>query len=54
MQKGTIMETEKMPKITKDCVETVVDKKYLRVFDLKYEEGKHYFDATRRPMEKLV
>ena len=43
-----------MPKITKDCVETVVDKKFLRVFDLKYEEGKHYFDATRRPLEKLV
>ncbi|MBO5621408.1 MAG: NUDIX hydrolase [Butyrivibrio sp.] len=48
------METGKMPKITKDCVETVVDKKFLRVFDLKYEEGKHYFDATRRPLEKLV
>lgn len=53
-KKGTIMETGKMPKITKDCVETVVDKKFLRVFDLKYEEGKHYFDATRRPLEKLV
>ncbi len=53
-KKGTIMETGKMPKITKDCVETVVDKKFLRVFDLKYEEGKHYFDATRRPIDKLV
>ena len=42
------------PKITRDCVETVVDKKFLRVFDLKYEEGRHYFDATRRPLEKLV
>lgn len=53
-KKGTIMETGKMPKITRDCVETVVDKKFLRVFDLKYEEGKHYFDATRRPIDRLV
>jgi len=53
-KKGTIMETGKMPKITRDCVETVVDKKFLRVFDLKYEEGKHYFDATRRPLDRLV
>ena len=54
MQKGTIMDKGKMPKITKDCVETIVDKKFLRVFDLKYEEGKHYFDATRRPLDRLV
>ncbi len=42
------------PKITGDCVETVLDKGFLRVFDLQYEEGKHYFDATRRPLDKLV
>ncbi len=42
------------PKITKECVETIVDKKFLRVFDLQYQEGRHYFDATRRPLEKLV
>ena len=48
------METGKMPKITKDCVESVVDKKFLRVFDLKYSEGKHYFDATRRELDRLV
>lgn len=53
-KKGTIMETGKMPKITKDCVESVVDKKFLRVFDLKYAEGKHYFDATRRELDRLV
>ena len=53
-KKGTIMETGKMPKITKDCVESVVDKKFLRIFDLKYAEGKHYFDATRRELDRLV
>lgn len=42
------------PKITRECVETVVDKKFLRVFDLQYQEGKHYFDATRRPLDRLV
>ncbi len=42
------------PKITKESVEKVLDKQFLRVFDLHYEEGKHYFDATRRPLEKLV
>jgi ADP-ribose pyrophosphatase len=44
----------KVPVITKECVETIVDKKFLRVFDLQYAEGRHYFDATRRPFEKLV
>ena len=55
MHKGdTNMSTGNMPKITKECVENVVDKKFLRVFDLKYEEGRHYFDATRRSFDKLV
>ncbi len=44
----------KKPVITKECVETILDKKFIRVFDLQYEEGRHYFDATRRPLEKLV
>ena len=42
------------PIITKDKVETILDKKFIRVFDLQYEEGKHYFDATRRPMDNIV
>lgn len=42
------------PKITKDCVVEVTDKKFLRVFDLQYAEGKHYFDATRRPLDNIV
>lgn len=44
----------KKPVITKECVEEVIDKKFLRVFDLKHTEGRHYYDATRRPLEKLV
>jgi ADP-ribose pyrophosphatase len=44
----------KHPNITKECVQEVVDKKFLRVFDLQYAEGRHYFDATRRDRDKLV
>ena len=42
------------PKITKECVAEVTDKKFLRVFDLQYAEGKHYFDATRRSLDNIV
>ncbi len=44
----------KGPVITKDKVETILDKKFIRVFDLQYEEGRHYFDATRRPLDNLA
>ena len=40
--------------IKKDQVETVLDKKFLRLYDLHYEEGRHYFDASRRPLEELA
>ena len=44
----------KGPVIAKEKVEEVLDKKFIRVFDLKYEEGRHYFDATRRPLEDIA
>ena len=44
----------KGPVITRDNVETIVDKKFIRVFDLQYAEGKHYFDATRRSLDDLA
>ncbi len=44
----------KGPVITKDKVETILDKKFIRVFDLQHSEGKHYFDATRRSFDDLV
>lgn len=40
--------------INKEMVDTIVDKKFIRVFDLKYAEGRHYFDATRRSLDNLV
>ncbi len=35
-------------------VETLLDAKFIRVFDLQYEPGRHYFEATRRAREELV
>ncbi|MBO5208128.1 MAG: NUDIX hydrolase [Lachnospiraceae bacterium] len=42
------------PIIRKENVKSLFDSKFIKVFDLQYEEGKHYFDATRRPFEKIV
>ena len=44
----------KGPIITKDKVATILDKKFIRVFDLQYAEGRHYFDATRRSLDDLA
>jgi len=42
------------PKITKEKVKTVLDENFIRVYDLQYDEGRHYFDATRRSEDELV
>jgi len=42
------------PIITKECVKTLCDAKYVKLYDLQYAEGKHYFDATRRSVDDLV
>ena len=43
----------KKPEITIDKVKPLFESKFIKVFDLQYEEGKHYFDATRRDKENL-
>ena len=45
---------ENRPIIKKEQVETVYDSRFIKVFDLQYEPGKHYFDATRRSIENLT
>ncbi|MCI9338399.1 MAG: NUDIX hydrolase [Lachnospiraceae bacterium] len=40
--------------IKKENVKTLFDSPYLRVADLQYAPGKHYYDATRRDMENLT
>ena len=44
----------KGPVITKDCVKTLLETKYIKVYDLQYEEGRHYYDATRRELSDLT
>lgn len=42
------------PDIREEKVETLYDAKFLKLYDLNYAEGKHYFDATRRNKSDLV
>lgn len=40
--------------IKKENVQNLFDSKYVRVFDLQYAPGRHYYDASRRDKEHLV
>lgn len=40
--------------ITKECVKSLLETPFLKVYDLQYAPGKHYFDATRRSADRLV
>ena len=40
--------------IRKNNVKTVADTRFVRVFDLQYEEGAHYYDASRRELENIA
>lgn len=42
------------PVINKDNVKPLFESKFIKVFDLQYDEGKHYYNATRRPLEQLT
>ena len=41
-------------KIDRDRIETLYETRFLRCYDLQYEEGKHYFEASRREKADLV
>ena len=40
--------------INKDRIETLYQTRFLTCYDLRYAEGKHYFEASRRSPEELV
>lgn len=40
--------------IDKDRVETLFETRFLKLYDLQYAEGKHYFEASRRDCDDLV
>lgn len=42
------------PVIKKENIKSLFDSKFIKVFDLQYEKGKHYYDASRRPLDQLV
>lgn len=42
------------PTIKKENVKPLFDSKFIKVFDLQYEEGKHYYDATRRSLNRIA
>ncbi len=39
------------PEITKECIVPCFESKYLNVYDIQYEKGRHYYNATRKPMD---
>ena len=41
-------------KMNKECIETLYEKKFLKFYDLQYEEGKHYFEVSRRDKDDLA
>lgn len=42
------------PDIKKENIKPLFESRFIKVFDLQYEEGKHYFDATRRQADNLM
>ena len=42
------------PIIRKENIETLMESRFIKVFDLQYAPGKHYYDASRRPLDNLV
>lgn len=42
------------PEIKKENVETLLETRFIKLYDLQYAPGKHYYDATRREKDELV
>ena len=42
------------PRIEREMVKPLLDTRFIKVFDLQYAPGKHYYDASRRREEDLV
>lgn len=44
---------KKTPVITEEKIDVIADKKFLRMYDCRYAEGRHYFIVSRRKKEDL-
>ena len=42
------------PIITKDCIKTLFETKFIKVTDIQYAPGKHYYNASRRDLQELT
>ena len=42
------------PEIKKENVETLLETRFIKVFDLQYAPGRHYYDATRRTLDDII
>ena len=42
------------PKIRQEMVKPLLETRFIKVFDLQYAPGKHYYDATRRSGDDLI
>ena len=42
------------PIIKKECVKTLYETKIINIYDFQYEDGQHYYNATRRAKEDIV
>lgn len=42
------------PTIKEENVKPLFDSRFIKVFDLQYEKGKHYYDATRRSLDRIA
>ena len=42
------------PIILKENIDTLMESRFIKVFDLKYAPGRHYYDASRRSLDNLV
>ena len=45
---------QRKKEISHENIKPLFESKFIRVFDLQYAEGKHYYDATRRTADDLV
>lgn len=44
----------KKPVFNQECVDTLYDARFLKLYDMRYAEGKHYFNVSRRAKQELV
>jgi len=42
------------PQIDEDNIKVILDRQFVRVVDIQYAEGRHYYDVTRRQLDELV